>query len=58
VLHGFVRAASGTVTTFDAPGAGTSALQGTFPISINTTGEITGTYLDGSYAYHGFVRMP
>ena len=39
-------------------GAGTSALQGTFPFSINTAGDITGTYLDGSYAYHGFVRTP
>jgi hypothetical protein len=31
VAHGFVRAPNGVITTFDAPGAGTGAGQGTFP---------------------------
>ncbi len=54
--HGFVRAASGTITTFDAPGAGTGAGQGTIAVSINTAGEIAGTYEDASGVGHGFVR--
>ena len=29
VSHGFLRAADGTITTFDAPGAGTGPGQGT-----------------------------
>lgn len=56
VYHGFVRAAGGTVTSFDAPSAGTGAGQGTVGISINTAGTITGTYADASSVYHGFVR--
>ena len=58
--HGFVRAASGTITTFDVSGATGSGdyhgVHGTFPISINTTGVIAGTYSDASGLYHGFVR--
>jgi hypothetical protein len=60
VYHGFVRAADGTITTFDAPGAGTSEnnvyVQGTFALSINDDGVITGYYVDASDGYHGFVR--
>ena len=47
--HGFVRAADGTITTFDPPGS-----QYTYPNSINPAGTITGYYTD--YAQHGFVR--
>jgi hypothetical protein len=60
VYHGFVRSASGTITTFDAPGAGTSEnsvyVEGTFALSINADGVITGYYVDASEGYHGFVR--
>jgi hypothetical protein len=60
VYHGFVNSASGTITTFDAPGAGTSEndvyVQGTFALSINDDGVITGYYVDASDGYHGFVR--
>lgn len=60
VYHGFVRAADGTITSFDAPGAGTSEnsvyVQGTFALSINDDGVITGYYVDESEGYHGFVR--
>jgi hypothetical protein len=60
VYHGYVRSASGTITTFDAPGAGTSEdnvyVQGTFPLSINDNGTITGYYVDASDGFHGFVR--
>jgi len=59
--HGFVLPANGTITTFDAPGAGTGTgtfkgALGTAPISINTAGDIAGTYTDASGARHGFVR--
>ena len=59
VAHGFVRTVvSGTPTfaTFNAPGAGTSLNQGTFPASINTAGDVAGMYFDTNNAYHGFVR--
>jgi hypothetical protein len=45
-----------TFTTFDAPGAGTGANQGTFPGNINPAGTIAGYYLDASKVYHGFLR--
>src|SRR6266851_9014766 len=59
VAHGFVRTVvNGTATfaTFDAPGAGTSKNQGTFPASINAAGDVVGMYFDSNNAYHGFVR--
>ena len=46
----------GTITTFDAPGAGTSSGQGTNPFGINPSGATTGYDIDGSGVYHGFVR--
>ena len=54
--HGFVRATSGAISSFNAPGAGTGIGQGTFPISINTAGAIAGIYADASDVAHGFVR--
>jgi hypothetical protein len=46
--------------TFEAPGAGTGAGQGTgcfgCTFSINQSGEIVGTYLDANNVFHGFVR--
>ncbi len=60
VYHGFVRAATGTITTFDAPGAstitGSGLIRGTAAISVNTAGDITGFYVDASGVFHGFVR--
>jgi hypothetical protein len=59
VAHGFVRTvANGTASfaTFDAPGAGTSLNEGTFPASINTAGDVAGMYFDAKNAYHGFLR--
>lgn len=63
VGHGFLRAPDGTIATFDAPGAGTSGsfypyLQGTFAVSINLVGAVTGYYRDGSNVNHGFLRAP
>jgi hypothetical protein len=56
VYHGFVRAPGGTFTTFDVPGAGTAANQGTFPSGINDAGAVTGNYTDADNVNHGFVR--
>ena len=56
VVHSHVRAADGTVTTFDAPGAGAGSGQGTVPEGINPAGTIIGQYVDSSGANHGYVR--
>jgi hypothetical protein len=46
------------LTTFDAPGAGTGPYQGTTASGINQRGEISGSYFDANYHYHGFLRSP
>ena len=60
VYHGFLRSPEGTFTTFEAPGADTTAgnFNGTFPISINDWGVITGYYIDANNVLHGFLRLP
>ena len=61
VFHVFLRAADGTFTIIDAPGAGTSAYQGTlaaFETGLNSAGALTGPYIDASNAWHGYVRDP
>ncbi len=60
VYHGFVRSPQGKVTTFDAPGADTTpgSYNGTFPVSINDQGAITGYYLDAKNVNHGFLLLP
>src|SRR5580704_10237235 len=45
-----------TYATFEAPGAGTGAYEGTVPIGINTAGVVTGFDLTAGSASHGFVR--
>src|SRR5689334_1772891 len=44
-------AASGTITTFDVPGA-----TSTYPGSINPAGAITGYYVGTDNQNHGFLR--
>ena len=46
VYHGFLRGPGGKFTTFEAPGADTTAgsYNGTSPTSINDLGVITGSY--------------
>lgn len=56
VEHGFLRNASGTVSTFDALGAGTGAEQGTIVTGIDAAGDVIGIYIDTNNAIHGFVR--
>jgi hypothetical protein len=48
----------GRITKFNVSGAGTGSGQGTVPITNNRAGAITGWYVDGSGAYHGFLRTP
>jgi hypothetical protein len=63
VFHGFLRSPDGKFITFEATGAGTAAGQGTgcfsdCPMSLNDSGEITGSYWDSDSVQHGFVRTP
>jgi hypothetical protein len=51
-----VQSAASTISSFEAPGAGTRPGQGTLAVSINSAGAVTGYYLDSSGVYHGFVR--
>ena len=44
------------IITFDAPGAGTVAGQGTFEFSITPAGVIIGEYVDSKRVFHGFLR--
>src|SRR6266699_3442044 len=48
-----------TITTFDAPGAGTGPGQGTIVFSVdclNPAGAITATSLDANNVFHGVLR--
>jgi hypothetical protein len=44
------------ITTFDAPGAGTTTFQGTVPLVISDSGETVGYYVDSNNVLHGFIR--
>jgi hypothetical protein len=57
INHGFLRAGDGTVTTIDAPAAGTGFGQGTVPIGITPAGVIMGVYINTN-GTHGFVLLP
>jgi hypothetical protein len=69
VMHGFLRTREGRLITFDVPGAGTVpglsfkatpagtyGGQGTYAMSINLEGAITGSYFDENNVGHSFVR--
>jgi len=56
VYHGYVRAPDGTITIFDAPGAGDYPRQGTSTSAINTAGTVVGFYIDATGVSHGFIR--
>ncbi|MBA3915762.1 MAG: hypothetical protein H0X25_18295 [Acidobacteriales bacterium] len=51
-----MRSKTGTITSFDAPGAGTAFSQGTEAYGINFAGTIAGFYIDSGGVVHGFVR--
>jgi len=57
-FHGYLRAPKGTVTTFNARGAGRGNFQGTVAMALNPERAVTGFYLDGSNVFHGFLRAP
>jgi len=50
-----VQAQAQQLLTFDAPGAGTGAYQGTSPAGINFAGTMTGSVTDSGNGTHGFV---
>ncbi len=56
IFRGFLRTREGHITTFAAPGAGTSQYTGTIVASISPEGEIAGYLVDDAGIYHGFVR--
>ena len=53
-----VSAGGTTIATFDAPGAGTAAGQGTVAFAVNLSGVIAGFTRDTNNARHGFLRAP
>ena len=53
--HAFVRSNQGIFSTFDVPGTGTGAGQGTIPVDNNDPGAITGEAIDGGNVIHGFL---
>ena len=58
INHGFFRASNGSITTFDAPGAGVGFGEGTVPVGITSLGEITGRFIDSNRVAHGFILIP
>jgi len=65
VYRGFLRTPDGTVSTLDAPGAGTGNFQGTVTIGITPRSIVAGAYLgpnDGNFLglgrRHGFLFQP
>src|SRR6266404_4488712 len=48
--------AAQTITTFDAPGAGTGLRQGTYALCIDPSGTIIGFSRDANEVRHGFIR--
>jgi hypothetical protein len=59
VFHGLLRAPDGTITSFDAPGAGTALGQGTlvvFADGISPVGAIAAGYVDANGVAHAAVR--
>jgi hypothetical protein len=60
VYYGFLRTPDGKVTSFTAPGADTTPkdFNGTYPMSINSWGAVTGVYQSTTEVLQGFIREP
>jgi hypothetical protein len=58
VGHGFLRGSDGSITTYNVPGAGTAAGQGTYTADLNAFGVIAGEYADVNNAWHGYLGKP
>ena len=52
----YVQAAAQTITTFDAPGAGTGPFQGTSALDIDQSGRTIGFFRDANNVRNGFIR--
>jgi hypothetical protein len=50
--------AAPTFTTFDVPGAGTGANQGTLVSAFGFPGVLAGSYIDSSNKLHAYIRTP
>src|ERR1039458_1783940 len=46
------------IITYEVPGAGNGAGQGTQAFGINSSGEVAGFYTDANNMNHGFLRNP
>ena len=55
-IHGFIRFADGSIATLDVPSS--KGLNLTTPQSIDSCGEIAGTYYDPNLRTHGFIALP
>jgi hypothetical protein len=58
VLAITAEASAQKIITYNVPGAGTGAGQGTQAFGINRSGTVAGFYVDTSNVSHGFVRKP
>jgi hypothetical protein len=61
VSHGYLRSPQGQFTTFNVPGAGTAAGQGTgcpadCGSGLNDFGVIAGNYIDANYVFRVYAR--
>lgn len=54
--HGFLRDASGNITTINPANAATGSEQGTIVTGIDAAGDVIGAYTDTNNMIHGFVR--
>lgn len=60
VYYGFLRSPEGKVTKLSEPNADTTHgdFNGTYPMSLNSWGAITGLYQKVDEVFHGFIREP
>jgi hypothetical protein len=60
VYYGFLRSPEGKITRLSEPNADTTPgdLNGTYPISLNSWGAVTGLYQKTDEVFHGFIREP
>src|SRR5262249_29693660 len=58
ILHAWVRSPSGSFTTIDVPGAGSTPgfAQGSFANFVLPDGEVSGYFADSNTDFHGWVR--
>ena len=60
VYYGFLRSPEGNVTSLSEPNADTTPgdFNGTYPMSLNSLGAVTGLYQMTDEVFHGFIREP